>query len=53
MIKNFKKGSLTVKILDINAEKERISLGIKHLKNDPVQDLSRSTQLIPKLLVKL
>ena len=27
-----------VKILDINADKERISLGIKHLNNDPVQD---------------
>ena len=39
MIKSFKKGDkVTVKILDINADKERISLGIKHLKNDPVQD---------------
>ncbi len=39
MIKSFKKGDkITVKILDINADKERISLGIKHLKNDPVQD---------------
>ena len=39
MIKNFKKGEkVKVKILDINADKERISLGIKHLKNDPVQE---------------
>ena len=38
-LKNFKKGdNLKVKILDINVEKERISLGIKHLNNDPVQD---------------
>ena len=39
IIKNFKKGEkVKVKILDINVEKERISLGIKHLKNDPVQE---------------
>ena len=39
MIQNFKKGEkVKVKILDINPEKERISLGIKHLQNDPVQE---------------
>jgi len=39
IIKNFKKGEkVKVKILDINVDKERISLGIKHLNNDPVQD---------------
>ena len=39
ILKNFKKGEkIKVKILDINAEKERISLGIKHLNNDPLQD---------------
>ena len=39
IIKNFKKGEkVKVKILDINADKERISLGIKHLENDPIQD---------------
>ena len=33
MLKNFKKNDkVKVKILDINVEKERISLGIKHLK---------------------
>ena len=45
ILKNFKKGeSVKVKILDINAEKERISLGIKHLKNDPVQEYIESNQ---------
>ena len=39
IIKDFKKGEkIKVKILDINADKERISLGVKHLNNDPVQD---------------
>ena len=39
IIKSLKKGEkIEVKILDINADKERISLGIKHLKNDPVQE---------------
>ena len=38
MLSNFKKGdSVKVKILEINTEKERISLGIKHLKNDPLE----------------
>tara|TARA_B100000925_G_scaffold291693_1_gene280806 strand:+ start:1907 stop:3607 length:1701 start_codon:yes stop_codon:yes gene_type:complete len=46
IIKNFKKGDqLKVKILDINADKERISLGIKHLKNDPVQDFIESNPI--------
>ena len=39
IIKDFKKGDkIKVKILDINVDKERISLGVKHLNNDPVQD---------------
>ena len=39
ILKDLKKGEkITVKILDINAEKERISLGVKHLNNDPLQD---------------
>ena len=39
IIKNLKKGDkIKVKILDINSDKERISLGVKHLNNDPVQD---------------
>ncbi len=39
ILKDLKKGEkITVKILDINAEKERISLGVKHLNSDPLQD---------------
>ena len=39
IIKNLKKGeNIKVKILDINVDKERISLGVKHLNNDPVQE---------------
>jgi len=38
LLANFKKGdSLKVKILEINTEKERISLGIKHLNDDPIE----------------
>jgi len=38
MLSNFKKGDVVkVKILDINIEKERISLGIKQLEKDPMQ----------------
>ncbi len=37
-LENFKKGDkLKVKILEINIEKERISLGVKQLESDPVQ----------------
>ncbi len=54
IIKNFKKGEkLTVKILDINADKERISLGIKHLKNDPVQDFIESNPVNTKVTGKI
>lgn len=39
ILEQFKKGDkVKVKILEINTEKERISLGIKHLENDPVKD---------------
>ncbi len=38
-IKNFKKGdSVKVKILEVDAEKERVSLGIKQLDSDPFAD---------------
>lgn len=38
-IKNFKKGDMVkVKILEIDPEKERVSLGIKQLSSDPVAD---------------
>ena len=54
IIKNFKKGDkVKVKILDINADKERISLGIKHLKNDPVQDFINSNPLNSKVTGKV
>ncbi len=39
ILKAYKKGDkVKVKILDINVEKERISLGIKHLNDDPLQE---------------
>ena len=39
MLANFKKGdAVKVKILDINTDKERISLGIKQLESDPISD---------------
>ena len=38
MLQNFNKGDkVKVKILDINTEKERISLGIKQLDSDPIE----------------
>ena len=54
MLKDFKKGDkLQVKILDINIEKERISLGIKHLKNDPVQEFLNKNPLKSKVTGKI
>ena len=54
IIKNLKKGDkLKVKILDINADKERISLGIKHLKNDPVQEYIENNPLNSKVTGKI
>ena len=54
MLQNFKKGDkLKVKILDINIEKERISLGIKHLKNDPVQEFLDKSPLKTKKTGKI
>ena len=45
-LENFKKGdSVKVKILDINTEKERISLGIKQLESDPVQEFINNNPL--------
>jgi len=50
LIKNFKKGEkLNVKILDINADKERISLGIKQLRNDPVQEYIETNPINSKV----
>ncbi len=54
MLKAFKKGDkLKVKILDINVDKERISLGIKHLNNDPVQDFLEKNPLKSKITGKI
>ena len=54
IIKNLKKGEkIKVKILDINAEKERISLGVKHLNNDPVQDFIETNPLNSKITGKI
>ena len=54
ILKNFKKGEkIKVKILDINAEKERISLGIKHLNNDPVQDYINLNPIKSKVTGKI
>ena len=39
ILKSFKKGGkVSVKILEIDVDKERISLGIKHLVNNPILD---------------
>tara|TARA_Y100001935_G_C17111770_1_gene411193 strand:- start:126 stop:752 length:627 start_codon:yes stop_codon:yes gene_type:complete len=54
MISNLKKGEkIKVKILDINADKERISLGVKHLQNDPVQDFINSNPINSKVTGKI
>ncbi len=54
IIKEFSKGDkVKVKILDINAEKERISLGIKHLKNDPIQDYINANPINSKVTGKV
>ncbi len=54
VIKNFKKGEkIKVKILDINADKERISLGVKHLNNDPVQDFIEANPINSKVTGKI
>ena len=54
IIKDLKKGEkVKVKILDINADKERISLGVKHLNNDPVQDFIEANPLKSKITGKI
>ena len=54
IIKNLKKGEkIKVKILDINAEKERISLGVKHLNNDPVKDFIETNPINSKITGKI
>ena len=54
LLKEFKKGDkVKVKILDINVEKERISLGIKHLEDDPIQEFLKSKPLKSKITGKI
>ena len=54
IIDNLKKGeNIKVKILDINADKERISLGIKQLNNDPVQEYIEKFPINSKVTGKI
>ena len=54
MLDKFKKGEkIKVKILDINVDKERISLGIKQLFNDPVKDFLEKHPLKTKVTGKI
>ncbi len=54
MLQNFKKGDkVKVKILDINADKERISLGIKHLEDDPIQNFITNNPIKTKITSKI
>jgi len=54
IIKDFKKGEkVKVKILDINADKERISLGVKQLNNDPVQNFIENNPIKSKVTGKI
>ena len=54
MLEKFKKGDkIKVKILDINIDKERISLGIKQLFNDPVKDFLSKHPLKTKVTGKI
>ena len=54
MLKNFKKNDkVKVKILDINIEKERISLGIKHLNDDPLQEFLNKNPINSKITGKI
>ncbi len=54
ILKNLKKGDkIKVKILDINVDKERISLGVKHLNNDPIQEYLKKNPLKTKVTGKI
>ncbi|MFL2520015.1 MAG: 30S ribosomal protein S1 [Alphaproteobacteria bacterium] len=54
MLQKFKKNDkVNVKILDINVDKERISLGIKQLSNDPVQDFLDKNPINSKITGKI
>ena len=54
VLERFKKGDkVKVKILEINVEKERISLGIKQLESDPVQEFLTNHPLKSKITGKI
>ncbi len=54
MLQSFKKNDkVKVKILDINVEKERISLGIKQLTNDPIQNFIDKNPINSKITGKI
>ena len=54
ILDNFKKGDkVKVKILEINVEKERISLGIKQLESDPVQEYLSKNPIKSKVTGKI
>ena len=54
MLENFKKGDkVNVKVLEINVDKERISLGIKQLESDPVNDFIQKHPLKSKVTGKI
>jgi small subunit ribosomal protein S1 len=54
ILDNFKKGDkVKVKILEINIEKERISLGVKQLESDPMQDFLSKHPLKSKVTGKI
>jgi len=54
MLEQFKKGDkIKVKILEINVDKERISLGIKQLFDDPVKDFLEKHPLKTKVTGKI
>ncbi len=54
ILESYKKGDkVKVKILEINVEKERISLGIKQLTNDPIQNFTEKNPLKSKVTGKI
>ena len=54
MLESFKKGDkVNVKVLEINIDKERISLGIKQLESDPVNDFIQKHPLKSKVTGKI
>ena len=54
ILEGYKKGDkVKVKILEINVEKERISLGIKQLSSDPIQDYIEKNPLKSRVTGKI